>query len=772
MSKPQYADKTWAVLRDAICQINRRDASGLSFEELYRNAYNMVLHRHGDKLYRGLVEVTKQHLGGVACEIDAARGDTFAVTLEKKWREHQKSMSMIRDILMYMDRIYVPPNQLEHVYDLGLSLWRDGVLREEAINARVRDFLLSAIARERRGERVDTGAVRSMTRMLMDVGDDVYVHDFETHLLRATADFYRSESETLLASCDCYAYLRRAEARLEEEHARVGAYLCARTEAFLVRRAEQELLEKPMRRVLGLPNSGLRAMLTEGRAARAALAYKLYARVEGGLAFVKQVFSDHALEEGKKLVHDPDLNADPVRYVEAALSLKRALDATAAEAFQSDRGFADATRAAFETFLNLNARSPEFLSLYVDDKLRKGLKGASEEETESTLDRAASLFRFLREKDVFERYYKRHLSKRLLFGRSASDDAEKAFIVRLKTECGYQYTSKIEGMFNDVRVSRDAMRLFREHLARTGGAEARVASSERMDAAGPPVDDSEVGSSGRVDLSRDRSSEAPSLGSKEDRREMNDSRLGGIDLNVQVLTTGSWPVPAAAAPCALPPALAKARDAYRDFYLAHHSGRKLSWLTSMGTAELRGVFAGGTRRDLIVSTHQMCVLLLFNDADALTFAEIAEATRIPRDDLQRSLQSLSLVKGRNVLRKEPPTRRVEESDVFHFNDAFTSKLMRVKIGTVSAGKESDPAAEKTRARVDDDRKPQIEAAIVRVMKARRALDHNGVVREVTKQLSARFVPNPTDIKKHLENLIEREFIERDRNDRRLFVYLA
>jgi cullin 3 len=130
------------------------------------------------------------------------------------------------------------------------------------------------------------------------------------------------------------------------------------------------------------------------------------------------------------------------------------------------------------------------------------------------------------------------------------------------------------------------------------------------------------------------------------------------------------------------------------------------------------------------------------------------------------------VKGRNVLRKDPPTKRVEESDTFHFNDAFSSKLMRVKIGTVSAGKESEPAAEKTRARVDDDRKPQIEAAIVRVMKARRALDHNGVVQEVTKQLSARFIPDPTDIKKHLENLIEREFIERDRNDRRLFVYLA
>ena len=773
-AKPQYADKTWAVLRDAICQINRRDASGLSFEELYRNAYNMVLHRHGDKLYRGLVEVTKEHLAGVASDVDAARGDTFAVTLEKKWREHQKSMSMIRDILMYMDRIYAPPNALEPVYDLGLSLWRDVVLRDEAINARVRDFLLSAIDAERRGERVDAGAVRAMTRMLMDVGEDVYVHDFETHLLRATAAFYRSESETLLGSCDCYAYLRRAEARLEEEHARVGAYLCARTEAFLVRRAEQELLERPTRRVLGLPNSGLRAMLAESRVEQAALAYKLYARVEGGLAFVKGVFADHALEEGKKLVNDPDLNADPARYVESLLSLKRRLDATAAEAFRADRGFVDATRAAFETFLNLNARSPEFLSLYVDDKLRKGLKGASEEETESVLDRAASLFRFLQEKDVFERYYKQHLSKRLLFGRSASDDAEKAFIVRLKTECGYQYTSKIEGMFNDMRVSRDAMRLFRKHLAsmqktadRRNGDDATLLGRETTNASSDGDGQNTVKTPSSLEASAKHERVPDFI------PDAYDGASGGIDLNVQVLTTGSWPVPAGAAPCALPPALAAARDAYRDFYLAHHSGRKLSWLTSMGTAEVRGVFAGGTKaHDLIVSTHQMCVLLLFNDADALTFSEIAEATRVPRDELRRSLQSLSLVKGRNVLRKDPPTKRVEESDTFHFNDAFSSKLMRVKIGTVSAGKESEPAAEKTRARVDDDRKPQIEAAIVRVMKARRALDHNGVVQEVTKQLSARFIPDPTDIKKHLENLIEREFIERDRNDRRLFVYLA
>lgn len=53
-------------------------------------------------------------------------------------------------------------------------------------------------------------------------------------------------------------------------------------------------------------------------------------------------------------------------------------------------------------------------------------QGTSEEELESALDKAILLFRFLQEKDVFERYYKQHLAKRLLQGRISSDDAGMA----------------------------------------------------------------------------------------------------------------------------------------------------------------------------------------------------------------------------------------------------------------------------------------------------------------------------------------------------------
>jgi len=75
------------------------------------------------------------------------------------------------------------------------------------------------------------------------------------------------------------------------------------------------------------------------------------------------------------------------------------------------------------------------------------------------------LFRYLEEKDVFERYYKQHLAKRLLLNKSASDDAEKNMISRLKTECGCQFTLKLEGMFKDITLSNSTADDFRLHVA-------------------------------------------------------------------------------------------------------------------------------------------------------------------------------------------------------------------------------------------------------------------------------------------------------------------
>ena len=56
----------------------------------------------------------------------------------------------------------------------------------------------------------------------------------------------------------------------------------------------------------------------------------------------------------------------------------------------------------------------------------------TEQDIENVLDKSMVLFRFLQEKDVFERYYKQHLAKRLLLNKSVSDDSEKNMISKLK----------------------------------------------------------------------------------------------------------------------------------------------------------------------------------------------------------------------------------------------------------------------------------------------------------------------------------------------------
>ena len=74
--------------------------------------------------------------------------------------------------------------------------------------------------------------------------------------------------------------------------------------------------------------------------------------------------------------------------------------------------------------------------------------------------------------------------------------------------------------------------------------------------------------------------------------------------------------------------------------------------------------------------------------------------------------------------------------------------------------------------VEEDRRHLVEAAIVRVMKARKRFSHNDLVAELTKQLSHRFVPTPQVIKQRVESLIERDYLQRDPEDRRFYNYLA
>jgi cullin 3 len=133
--------------------------------------------------------------------------------------------------------------------------------------------------------------------------------------------------------------------------------------------------------------------------------------------------------------------------------------------------------------------------------------------------------------------------------------------------------------------------------------------------------------------------------------------------------------------------------------------------------------------------------------------------------------------------KSSKGKGIAEGDSFSVNFGFTSKLRRVKIPLVSmkdvnasgakvSGSAQGENFDQLPASVLEDRRHIIEAAIVRIMKARKVLSHNDLIAEVLRQISHRFSVEVPALKKRIEALIDREYIMRDPEDRRTYKYLA
>ncbi|KAJ3313514.1 Cullin-4A, partial [Gonapodya sp. JEL0774] len=167
---------------------------------------------------------------------------------------------------------------------------------------------------------------------------------------------------------------------------------------------------------------------------------------------VKEKLTNYVLGKGTAIIKD--VTRDPT-LVDSLLAFKLVIDTLLSDSFDSDSAFINSAKESFERFVNIRPNKPaELVAKYIDGLMRQG-KGITGQEQEGLLDRCLGLFRFLQGKDVFEAFYKRDLAKRLLLNRSTSDDVEKSVLMKLRQECGSQFTSKLEAMFKDIELSKD-----------------------------------------------------------------------------------------------------------------------------------------------------------------------------------------------------------------------------------------------------------------------------------------------------------------------------
>ncbi|NXJ74035.1 CUL4B protein, partial [Trogon melanurus] len=699
-----YTDETWQKLKEAVEAIQNSTSIKYNLEELYQAVENLCSYKISANLYKQLRQICEDH---IKAQIHQFREYPFffLAKIDKCWQDHCRQMIMIRSIFLFLDRTYVLQNSmLPSIWDMGLELFRTHIISDQKVQNKTIDGILLLIERERNGEAIDRSLLRSLLSMLSDL--QIYQDSFEHRFLEETNRLYAAEGQRLMQEREVPEYLHHVNKRLEEEADRIITYLDQSTQKPLIATVEKQLLGEHLTAIL---QKGLNHLLDENRIQDLSLLYQLFSRVRGGVQVLLQHWIEYIKAFGSTIVINPEKDKTMVQEL---LDFKDKVDHIIDVCFLKNEKFVNAMKEAFETFINKRPNKPaELIAKYVDSKLRAGNKEATDEELEKMLDKIMIIFRFIYGKDVFEAFYKKDLAKRLLVGKSASVDAEKSMLSKLKHECGAAFTSKLEGMFKDMELSKDIMIQFKQYM-------------------------------------------------------QNQNVPGNIELTVNILTMGYWPtyVPMEVH---LPPEMVKLQEIFKTFYLGKHSGRKLQWQSTLGHCVLKAEFKEG-KKELQVSLFQTLVLLMFNEGEEFSLEEIKQATGIEDGELRRTLQSLACGKAR-VLTKSPKGKDVEDGDKFTCNDDFRHKLFRIKINQIQM-KETVEEQASTTERVFQDRQYQIDAAIVRIMKMRKTLSHNLLVSEVYNQL--KFPVKPADLKKRIESLIDRDYMERDKENPNQYNYIA
>uniref|UniRef100_A0A8C2H7U6 Cullin 2 n=2 Tax=Cyprinus carpio TaxID=7962 RepID=A0A8C2H7U6_CYPCA len=235
-----------------------------------------------------------------------------------------------------------------------------------------------------------------------------------------------------------------------------------------------------------------------------------------------------------------------------------------------------------------------------------------------------------------------------------------------------------------------------------------------------------------------------------------------------VFQAGAWPlthVPSST--FAIPQELEKSVQMFELFYNQHFSGRKLTWLHYLCTGEVKMNYLSKPYV-AVVTTYQMAVLLAFNNGETVSYKELQDSTQMNEKELQKTIKSLLDVK---MISHDSQKEEIEAESTFSLIMSFTSKRTKFKI-TTSMQKDTPQELEQTRSAVDEDRKMYLQAAIVRIMKARKVLRHNALIQEVINQSKARFNPSISMIKKCIEVLIDKQYIERSQSSADEYSYVA
>ncbi|EFZ00877.2 Cullin [Metarhizium robertsii ARSEF 23] len=747
----EYYARTEKDLEEALEAIFDDRRPAVPLERLYRGVEDVCRRGGAAKVYRLLKERIDRHLQLVVLPRIRRTGGQSNIEMLRsvrgEWNVWNAQTITLRSTFSYLDRTFLLRESLPSINDMAISHFRrmafpqssqtNGSSPGEKAIAGVCEM----IEYDRRGdERLDSNLLKESIRMIYVLG--VYVKQFEPVFLKQSVSYFEEFGESWSAS-SLKGYIAACENLLNREDHRCMAYnFDSATVKQLMDSAHKILIDQYSEKLLH--GDSLSNLLSDRDVKSMRGLYDLL-RLSDIQKKMKNPWTEYIRQTGSAIISDKERGDEMVLRL---LELRRSLDLMIRDAFKKDEDFLWGMREAFGKFMNdrkiascwdtNTSKIGEMTAKYIDMLLRGGLKALPKEllsdakdraaaeregqastadedaELDRQLDQALELFRFIEGKDAFEAFYKKDLARRLLMGRSASQDAERNMLTKLRSECGSNFTHNLEQMFKDQELAKDEMESYRQSSITT------------------------------------QKQKAP------------------IDLSVMILSASAWPTYPDTR-LNLPDEVATQIETFDKHYKSKHTGRVLTWKHSLAHCSIKASFPKGTK-ELLVSAFQAVVLMMFNKeptAGFFTYEQISAATGLQGGDLDRTLQSLACGKAR-VITKHPKGREVKPTDTFTFNQAFSDPKYRVKINQIQL-KETKEENKATHERIAQDRRFETQAAIVRIMKSRKSMGHAELVAEVINLTKKRGSVEPASIKKEIESLIEKDYLEREDNS---YTYLA
>lgn len=679
-----------------------------------RSPYNWsreLYQRHGETIERYLTTNVLP-----ALRDKTGQGGTILLTeLKHRWTNHQIMNKWLKKFFTYLDRYYVKHHSLPTLSQAGLRCFRTNIYDE--MKRDTTQAILGLINDERNSQIIDKSLVKNIVELYENMGMgslDAYNADLEEPLLNSTREYYAKKREEWIND-STPDYLIKAEEALDAERTRVADYLNTSSESKILKVVEDEILEKVETVLLEKETSGCRALLQNDKSEDLQRMFRLFSRLENGLVpiatilqnFVSNMGDDIINRRKARLESEKDKNDDP-KFVKALIELHEKYLGVVKKDFSGHSLFQKALKDAFVEVVNKN------VGQYTNAELMSTfcdriLKSGGEKLSEAEVEE--SLDRIVQ---LFS-----YLTDKDLFAEIYRNQLAKRLL-------------------NQRSTSDDAEKLMIAKLKMQCGTQF-TSKMEGM------LADLAVGSEQRTEF--------------EQRMRQVDTKL---DFSVQVLTTGFWPT-YKSPEVSLTPEMSKCMDVFKEWHDKKHQKRKLTWMFSQGNATVRGMF-GKKSYDMQVSTLQAIALDALNGGETLTFEELAKRLNLEESILKPLMHSLSCGKYK-VITKSPASNKINVTDKFTANAKFSCNMRKIRIPMASLDSTLNTK------RVEEDRTIAIEAAIVRIMKARKTLQHQQLLSEVLNQL-AFFNPNPRVVKKRIEALIDREYLERSADNNHVYNYLA